>query len=61
MPTLLIVDDDGTTELIRAKLAKKVNAHTATIAILETIAKLDPPRKERSDKGKQREPKLAIQ
>lgn len=60
MPTLYIVDDDGTTELIKAKLAKNINPAKATMAVLGAIENLEPPRKPRSDRGKPREPKLPL-
>lgn len=60
MPTLYIVDDDGTTELIRTRLAKNVSANKATVAVLTALDNLEPPRKPRSDRGKPREPKLPL-
>lgn len=58
MPTLYITDDDeGESELVKVKIAK-MDPAAATIAILGALAKIEPEKKTRSDRGKKRAPKL---
>lgn len=58
MPSLQITDDDGT-ELLRVQIKGIVPAKAA-LALLETLAKLEPQKKTRSDAGKRRAPKLVL-
>lgn len=58
MPTLIIQDEDEQ-ELLRVQI-KQVDPARATIVILEALAKLEPAKKQRSDRGKKRAPKLNL-
>lgn len=58
MPQLLINADDGT-ELLRVQI-KKIDPATATIAILKALEAIPEPKKQRSDRGKKRAPRLNL-
>lgn len=56
MPILRIDDDNGK-ELLRVTI-RAVDPSAATVAILDALRELPEPKRQRSDKGKRREPKL---
>lgn len=58
MPTLIIQDEDEQ-DLLRVQI-KAIDPAKATIAILEALAKIEPAKKTRADKGKKRAPKLEL-
>lgn len=58
MAQITITQDDGT-ELLRVQIKGIVPAKAA-LALLETLAKLEPAKKTRSDKGKLRSPTLVL-
>jgi hypothetical protein len=59
MAQLIIQEDDGKKILLTCHLGK-VDHKAAAVAVLEALAKLEPTKKPRSDKGKPRAPKLPI-
>lgn len=56
MNTLIIQGDDGA-EVLRVQI-KSIDPARATIVILEALAKEQPAKKTRSDRGKKRQPRL---
>lgn len=58
MPQLTIIADDGT-ELLKVQISK-IDPQRATIVILEALAKEQPTKRQRSDAGKKRQPRLVL-
>lgn len=60
MPTLYIMDDDeGETQLLAVKIGK-IDHKAATVAVMQALAAIEPKKRERSDKGTKRPPKLEL-
>lgn len=57
MPILIIQSDGGEVDLLRVQI-KAIDPAKATIAILEALAKIEPAKKTRADKGTKRQPTL---
>lgn len=60
MATLYILEDDEPkTQLLAVKLGK-IDHKTATVAVMQALAEIEPKKRERSDKGTKRPPKLEL-
>lgn len=59
MPKLTITTDDEKTVLVSVQI-KNIDPAKATVVILEALAKLEPAKKTRCDKGKRRSPTLVL-
>ena len=58
MPVLTITDDEGK-ETLRLTI-KRIDPSAATIAILDALRDIPEPKKPRSDRGRKRQPVLAL-